>query len=91
MQVNPLGDPMIVMDARRAGASGIPAGLSGMGRAAADIARLNVRNAASAGDRLSEGARAVSELQAYARHVESSAVVLKAADETLGFLLDIHA
>lgn len=91
MQVNPLGDPRIVVDARRAGASGIQAGQNGMGRAAAAIARLNVRDAASAGDGLSEGARAVSELQVYARQVESSAVVLKAADEALGFLLDIHA
>lgn len=91
MQVNPLGNPMNVVDARRAGVNGIQAGQNGMDRAAADIARLNVRDAASASELLSDGARAVGELQIYARQVESSAVVLKTADETLGFLLDIHA
>jgi len=91
MQINPPGNPMNAVDARRAAVSGIQAGLDGMDRAAADIARLNVRTEAPAGEGLSGAARAVSELQIYARQVESSAVVLKTADETLGFLLDMHA
>jgi len=95
MAVNPMMDGARgAKDARSAGINGINAGLNGMAHAAQEIAELNVRvpsGSAPAADRLSETARALTDLRIYQRQVQASAVVVETADAVVGFLLDVHA
>lgn len=94
MAVNPIMNARMPQDARSAGVSGIHAGLRGMDLAAQEIAEMNVRPRAgspSPADGLDDAARALIDLQIYARNVQASVKVVKTADELLGFLLDQRA
>lgn len=72
-----------------AGVQGVQDGMYGMENAARKIARAGTdgpQGSAEAGSSLVEP---MVDLQLYARSVEASGQVVKAADETLGSLLDI--
>ncbi|SOB78388.1 hypothetical protein SAMN04488490_4258 [Marinobacter sp. LV10R510-11A] len=71
------------------GIQGIQDGMYGMENAARKIARAGVdgpQGSAQTGSSLIEP---IADLKLYQRSVEASAQVVKAADETLGTLLDI--
>jgi hypothetical protein len=94
MAVNPImSSGRGTIDAFGAGVQGIRAGLRGMDHAAQEIAELNVRDPSGAEptDRLANAAEALVDLTIYKRNVQAAAVVVQTADETLGFLLDVHA
>ena len=94
MAVNPImSSGRGPIDAHSAGVTGIKAGLRGMGHAAQEIAELNVRDAGGAPppERLESAADALTDLKIYQRNVQAATVVVKTADEVMGFLLDVHA
>jgi hypothetical protein len=68
------------------GIQGIQDGMYGMENAARKIARGGPQGGAANGNSLIEP---IVDLKLYERSVEASAQVVKAADETLGTLLDI--
>lgn len=94
MAVNPiLSGGRGTIDAFGAGVQGIRAGMRGMDHAAQEIAELNVRDPSGAetGPDVTDAAEALVDLTVHKRHVQAAAAVVKTADETLGFLIDIHA
>lgn len=94
MAVNPImSSGRTPVDAFSAGVTGIQAGLRGMGHAAQEVAELNVRDAAGAPppDHTRSAVEAITDLKIYERNVQAATVVVKTADEVMGFLLDIHA
>ncbi|KAA1176320.1 flagellar biosynthesis protein FlgE [Marinobacter salinexigens] len=73
------------------GIQGMQDGMAGMENAARKIARGGVDGPQGSSDGAGGLVEPIVELKVYERSVEASAQVVKAADETLGTLLDIMA
>ena len=71
------------------GIQGIQDGMYGMENAARRIARAGVEGPQGSAESGSSLIETIVDLKLYERSVEASAQVVKAADETLGTLLDI--
>jgi len=71
------------------GIQGIQDGMYGMENAARKIARAGIDGPQGSGGNGSSLIEPIIDLKLYERSVEASAQVVKAADETLGTLLDI--
>ena len=73
------------------GIQGVQEGLQGMDNAARKIARGGTDGPQGTSESIGGLVEPLIDLKLYARSVEASAQVVKAADETLGTLLDINA
>ena len=96
---------MTVGSVMQVGISGVQRGLNGMRRAAQDVAELNLNDRSTQGVVSDENAsraerspsdvkdltQALTDLQYHKRQVQASTKVIEAADEMVGFLLDVTA